>query len=171
MRLRAITGMFAAALVWSLASTAVADAPFTAEPYIVRDDHGGSVQRRLDDIGALHASGRSVEIRGLVCHSSCTMLLGLEQVCVQPHTQFGFHGPSRNGAPLKMAEFEAVSQIIASHYPPDLADWYLSVARHSLDRLHFLTGADLIARKVARPCDPLETASRGAAQSPREGKG
>lgn len=86
------------------------------------------------------------------------MLLGLEDVCVLPHTRFGFHGPSRSGAPLKMAEFEAVSQIIAAQYPPALRQWYLEVARHSLDRMHIVSGAELIARGVARDCDPLETA-------------
>ncbi|MEM6587038.1 MAG: hypothetical protein AAF641_01220 [Pseudomonadota bacterium] len=162
---RAAICVLAALLSCSNGSIAAADdtggreAFFTSEPYIVGNDHGGSVQQRLKDVAALRASGRSVEIRGLVCHSSCTMLLGLEQVCVQPHTRFGFHGPSRNGAPLKMTEFEAVSQIIAAQYPPVLRQWYLDVARHSLDRLHVLSGAELIARGVARDCDPVETAS------------
>ena len=150
----------AAALAW--ASGSLAATVDTGVPYIVRDDHGGSVQQRLTDVSALRASGRTVEIRGLVCHSSCTMLLGLERVCVQPHTRFGFHAPSRNGAPLKMEEFEAVSRIIAAHYPPALRDWYMDVARHSLDRLHILTGSDLIARNVAQACDLLESASAPA---------
>lgn len=156
----------AAVFAWVCASGAAA---FTAEPYVVRDDHGGSVHERLKDISALRASGRATEIRGLVCHSSCTMLLGLEEVCVQPRTRFGFHGPSRSGAPLKMEEFDAVSRLIASHYPPDLREWYMVFARHSLDRLHILSGSELIAMDVARACDPLETAS--AQGTPRRDRG
>ncbi len=164
-----------ALLAWGSADGVAAEPVFgttsgiTAEPYIVRDDYGGSVRQRLNDVSALRASGRAVEIRGLFCYSSCTMLLALEQVCVQPATRFGFHGPSRNGAPLKMDEFEVVSRLIASHYPPAVRDWYMDIARHSLDRLHILSGSELVARKVVKACDPSKTAS--AQVTPRGDRG
>lgn len=125
-----------------------------AAPYVVRSDLGGSVQRRIQDIQALHASGRQVEILGERCLSSCTMLLGLSTSCVNPRTTFGFHGASRNGNALPVPVFDSVSKVIAQHYPPQLRSWYMEVARYSIKDLHFLTGAELIALGAARPCSP-----------------
>jgi hypothetical protein len=70
------------------------------KPYVVRNDRGGVVRDRLRELNQLRASGRPVEIRGNVCFSTCTMLLGLPQTCVDPDTVFGFHGPSRRGPPM-----------------------------------------------------------------------
>ena len=123
-------------------------------PYVVRSDYGGSVQTRLRDISALRASGRKVEIRGDVCMSSCTMLLGLQNACVHPATTFGFHGPSRNGAPLDRSLFNQISWIIAGHYPADLRIWYITVARHTLTDVHTLKGAELIRMGAAKSCVP-----------------
>lgn len=129
------------------------------QPYIVRTDYGGSVQKRLTDIQALRTTQRRVEIRGNVCYSSCTMLLGLSNACVHPNTVFGFHGPSRRGQPLSKPLFDQVSHIIGMHYPPMVRTWYMAVARHSLNDLHTLTGQDLITLGVAKPCDaPIHVA-------------
>lgn len=137
-----------------------------AAPYVVRSDLGGSVKRRIQDIQALHASGRRVEIRGERCLSSCTMLLGLSTSCVNPRTTFGFHGASRNGDALPVPVFNRVSQVIAQHYPPPLRSWYMEVARYSITDLHFLTGAELIELGAARPCSshaqPAQTADSPA---------
>lgn len=126
-------------------------------PYIVRSDYGGSVRKRLRDFQVLHASKRAVEIRGDVCMSSCTMLLGLRNTCVSPHTVFGFHGPSRNGAPLSRSQFDRVSVIIARHYPVQLQSWYMNKARYSLKDVQTRTGAELIRIGAARPCDDVPT--------------
>ena len=136
-------------------------------PYIVRSDYGGSVQKRLRDIRALQVSKRQVQIRGAFCMSSCTMLLGLENTCVMPHTVFGFHGPSKRGAALPEPVFNKVSRIIARHYPRQLRSWYMKVARHDITGVHKLTGAELIALKAAKPCDADRYAMRsGAAERP-----
>lgn len=122
-------------------------------PYVVRTDYGGSVQKRLTDIRALRIAQRRVEIRGNMCLSSCTMLLGLQNTCVHPKTTFGFHGPSRQGQPLSKPLFDHVSHIIASHYPPVIRTWYMRVARHTLTDMHTITGAELIKLGAAKPCD------------------
>lgn len=123
-------------------------------PYIVGTDYGGSVQKRLKDIRALKASQRPVQIRGALCMSSCTMLLGLQNTCVMPHTVFGFHGPSRRGQALPTALFDKISVVIARHYPRQLQGWYMRTARHDLRTMHKRSGAELIAMGAARACAP-----------------
>lgn len=134
-------------------------------PYIVRADSGGSVQKRLKDIYALRTEQRRVEIRGSTCLSSCTMLLGLPDTCISPETVFGFHGPSRQGQPLSQQEFEQVSRIIASQYPPEIQFWYLDKARYALAEMNLRTGADLIAIGAATPCGPPDQTRLHAGQS------
>lgn len=122
-------------------------------PYIVRDDYGGSVKERSQMIRRLERDQYRVEIRGKYCFSSCTMMLGIQGVCVQANTVFGFHGPSRQGVRLSEKQFEQVSQLIASYYPPRLRGWYLREARFTLNALHVRTGADLIAMGIVEQCD------------------
>lgn len=160
-----IAGFCAAAAIGA-AGTASAVTPVAQRapvspdvPYVVRTDFGGAVVDRLYDIQVLRASGRQVEIRGAACLSSCTMLLSLETTCVHPGTVFGFHGPSRGGVPLDRALFDRVSMVIAMHYPPQLRLWYMSIARHSLRDMHHLTGQQLIALGVSKPCRTNDYAS------------
>ncbi|SFJ56532.1 hypothetical protein [Celeribacter neptunius] len=129
-------------------------------PYIVPTDYGGSVKKRLSDIYALRKSARKVEITGAACMSSCTMLLGLENTCVDPKTVFGFHGPSRNGQPLEPALFDQVSKIISRHYPAELQVWYMTVARYNLSGINTMTGAELIRLGAARSCETNASAIR-----------
>lgn len=98
---------------------------------------------RVSQIALLRRSGRAVEIRGEHCLSACTMYLTLDRLCIHPDTVFGFHGPSDYGKPLLPQQFEYWSRIIADHYPPALAGWYMRVARHSLSKHHFIHGHDL----------------------------
>lgn len=116
---------------------------FAQPALIIADDHGGTVSTRVSQIAQLRRSGRAVEIRGEHCYSSCTMYLALPRLCIHPDTIFGFHGPSDFGKPLLPQQFEYWSRIIADHYPPSLADWYMRVARHSLSRHHNIRGKDL----------------------------
>jgi hypothetical protein len=121
-------------------------------PYIVRNDRGGDVETRAKQIQNLAARQARVEIRGKHCLSSCTMFLGAPDVCVSPGTRFGFHGPSDHGRPLPAHRFEYWSQVIAAHYPPNLAKWYMEKARHLNHGYYFLTGEQLIQMGVRR-CD------------------
>lgn len=114
------------------------------KPYVVRNDRGGVVRDRLRELNQLRASGRPVEIRGNVCFSTCTMLLGLPQTCVDPDTVFGFHGPSRRGQPLPPQEFEYYSQVIAQYYPKQLRSWYIDTGRKRINGVFRIKGQDII---------------------------
>lgn len=112
--------------------------------FTVQDDRGGLVSERQAQIRRLLRNGTRIEIRGSVCLSSCTMYLGVPDVCVLPRTRFGFHGPSDHGKPLSHRQFNYWSQVIADHYPKHLSRWYMQTARHLSKGYYHLTGAQLI---------------------------
>lgn len=118
------------------------------EPLVVRNDRGGLLRTRMKQLAMLRRESRPVEIRGRVCYSTCTMFLGLPETCVSPNTTFGFHGPSSFGRRLDNATFERASEIIASHYPPVLKNWYMTKARHRIWALYRVSGSNLIALGV-----------------------
>lgn len=120
-------------------------------PLVVRNDRGGRIAPRAAEVAALRASGRAVEIRGEVCLSSCTLYLALPQVCVDPRTTFGFHGPSHHGRKLSDRDFAYWSELIAAHYPKALAAWYLREGRNTISGYHRIKGAELI-RLGLRAC-------------------
>jgi hypothetical protein len=115
---------------------------------IVRNDPGGVVGKRATEIDQLRAQGVRVELRGEVCLSSCTMYLGLANTCVFRGTTFGFHGPSFYGRKLSDNDFEYWSQVIASHYPPRLRNWFLTTARYKTNDYYRVKGAELIRMGV-----------------------
>lgn len=115
---------------------------------IVRNDPGGVVSKRANEINQLRAQGIRVELRGEVCLSSCTMYLGLANTCVFRGTTFGFHGPSYYGAKLSENDFEYWSQVIASHYPPRLRNWFLTTARYKISDYYRVKGSELIRMGV-----------------------
>lgn len=124
--------------------------PEAARPLIVRNDRGGLVGARAEEIIRLRKSGRRVELRGRVCLSSCTMYLGVPNLCVSVGTTFGFHGPSYYGQPLSARDFEYWSQLIAAHYPDALKRWYLAKGRHRKSGYYQVKGSALIAMGVPR---------------------
>lgn len=114
-------------------------------------DEGGSVLARAGEIVALAARGEGKRVGG-ECLSACTMYLGLPGACFEEGATLGFHGPrGANGAPLPPLRFEATSRLMASHYPPRLAQWFMDDARHSRGIIR-VPAADLIARGEARAC-------------------
>lgn len=119
---------------------------------IVRNDRGGNVAHRAQEISQLRQRGTRVEIRGEYCMSACTMYLGLRDTCVSPNTVFGFHGPSspNYGIALMPAEFEHWSQVMASHYPAGLRSWFLREGRNTITGFHKMRGRDLIRMGIAR---------------------
>lgn len=123
---------------------------YAPRPIIIRNDLGGDVGARANKISAMAASGQTVEIRGSVCYSACTMYLGLPGSCISRTTQFGFHRPSYYGAALEPDQFEFWSQVIAAHYPKALKTWYLQKGRHRAS-LQMISGAELI-RLGVREC-------------------
>ncbi len=82
--------------------------------------------------------------------SSCTMFLGVRNVCVSPKTTFGFHGPHRPGAKLTPAEFNQWSNVISAHYPAPIKSWYMEKARYQTYSVSRLKGTELIRLGVRR---------------------
>lgn len=119
-----------------------------AQPLVIKNDRGGLLRTRMKQLAVLRRESRPVEIRGRVCFSTCTMFLGLPETCVSPNTTFGFHGPSSYGRRLDHATFERASEIIASHYPPVLKNWYMKKGRHRIWALYRVSGSNLIALGV-----------------------
>jgi len=147
---RALTVLVTSGLVLFAGTAAPAQTGNIVRPsIIIGDDRGGALLARVQQIRSISQDQTRVEIRGGMCFSSCTLLLGLPDVCVLPTTVFGFHGPSYSGTPLPDDLFHRVSAFIASHYPEDLRPWYLQVARHKLKDVETRTGADLIDMGVA----------------------
>ena len=127
-------------------AAALCAAPAAAQQtLVVGNDRGGLVGQRALQIEQLKRAGRRVEIRGSVCYSSCTMYLGAGNVCVDPRTSFGFHGPSRSGRPLPADQFDKWSRIMARYYSPQLQQWFMSQARYSITTLTQVSGRQLIA--------------------------
>ena len=118
---------------------------------IIRNDLGGRIDIRAQEIARLRSEGRAVELRGEACVSSCTMYLGLENVCVDPRTTFGFHGPSSYGKPMPPEYFDYWSKFLASYYKKPLSDWFLTTARFELHDIYNLRGSELIELGY-RPC-------------------
>lgn len=114
-------------------------------------DGGGSVVARAGEIVALAARGEERRVGG-ECLSACTLYLGLATACFEEGAILGFHGPRRSdGTALPPLRFEATSRLMASFYPPGVAEWFMAEARHS-HALIRVPAADLIARGEARAC-------------------
>lgn len=79
------------------------------------------------------------------CASSCTMKM--LNGCVEPSATLVFHGPSYYGLPLSEIEFDYWSKVIASHYPPSLAEWYMIEGRYTNTSMTGQEVIDLGARK------------------------
>lgn len=127
---------------------------------VIGDDPGGYIDTRLEQIRRLRQTNQPVQIRGSYCNSTCTMFIGLPNTCVEPDTEFGFHGPSYSGQRMPRAEFDHWSRIMASHYPAQVADWFMQTARKRIRGLHTLRGDKLIRMGVARCPRSTVTARR-----------
>ena len=127
---------------------------------VIGDDPGGYIDTRLEQIRRLRQTNQPVQIRGSYCNSTCTMFIGLPHACVEPQTEFGFHGPSYSGRRMPRAEFDHWSRIMAAHYPAQVADWFMETARKRIRGLHTLRGDKLIRMGVARCPRATVTAGR-----------
>lgn len=122
------------------------------ETIIVPNDRGGSVRQRHDEIRMINRLHQQVEIRGRECLSSCTMYLGADNVCVEPNTSFGFHGPHRFLKTLTKTEFDQWSRFISGYYPPPVQTWYMQKARYKTATVSRIKGRELIRLGVTQ-CD------------------
>lgn len=110
---------------------------------IVRDDHGGLISQRSQEIIQLQQTGQTVQIEG-DCLSSCTMYLALQNTCVTPDTRLGFHTPQIAGQRLALSDFEHWSQEVARHYPEPLKSWYMREGRLRQAGFFSIRGTELI---------------------------
>ena len=149
------TGIAYATLIMVAVYTILGVAWALGETYTVsRDDQGGMVRERASEVAQLRQSKTRVEIRASRCLSSCTMYLGAGDVCVNPSTTFGFHGPSYYGAPLSPDRFEYWSNVIASHYPATLRVWYMATGRFKKIGYYRIKGGNIIELGGFDKCGP-----------------
>lgn len=111
---------------------------------VIGNDRGGYIGARALEIEGLNATRTRVEVRGRICYSSCTMYLGVHNVCVSADTTFGFHGPSRFGSALPARQFEHWSTVMAQHFAPGLRHWFMREARYRIDGYYRISGAQLV---------------------------
>lgn len=128
--------------VFGLGSGAPAVAQ-SSEVVVVGNDRGGSVADRAFIVDRLRAYGARVEIRGDICYSACTMYLGAGDVCVDPNTDFGFHGPSNMGIPISEERFSRWSEVMGRYYNAPLREWFMEEARFTTGLLR-LSGSQII---------------------------
>ena len=124
----------------------------TTGSYVVPSDRGGALSDRLLEISQVRAERHSVEIRGKLCFSTCTLFLGLPGACVNPGTIFGFHGPSRGGRRLEQEQFDYFSRVMAQYYPAALKAWFMAEGRYKIRGFYRISGADLIAHGLVEAC-------------------
>lgn len=139
----------------ALALALTAALPTHAEPeapLVVRDDPGGSLIERREEVLRLARSGRRVEIRGPRCFSACTLYLGLRDLCIEPQVRFGFHGPASQiyGIALPPEQFDHWSRHMAAAYPPELRAWFLRSGRHVTVGLRVIPGRRLISMGIPK---------------------
>jgi len=118
-------------------------------PLVVTNDRGGSVKDRIELFKSLQSSGQPVEIRGS-CYSSCTMYLGLDNVCVASNAKLAFHGPSYLDHEMPQERFDHWTRLMAGYYPPAIARWFMSEARYVRGDENFLSirGKNLIEHGI-----------------------
>lgn len=130
-------------------SPTIGNSQASSDEIVVRDDLGGFIWQRLVELSRIEAAGQSVRIDRGACYSTCTLYLGLTNICTTPHVTFGFHGPWAMNRQLSPEDFEELSGIIASHYPQPLRAWYLETGRYKANGLYRIKGSELIRLGVA----------------------
>ncbi|MDO6585670.1 hypothetical protein Q4543_09070 [Salipiger sp. 1_MG-2023] len=139
-----------ALLLTLCAGAALAQAQITATVHVIGNDDGGPLRQRLAEVQRLNARGARVEIRGAHCHSACTLYLGVRNLCILPQTEFGFHGPVYPDRPMARERFDHWSRAMAAHYPPPVAGWFMTTARHVASGYVALRGEALIGLGIPR---------------------
>jgi len=166
-------GLMAAILATLLAIAATGAIGATAEPYVVKHTAGGgwpAFERRFYAM-----KNRPVEIRGKSCLSTCTGWLSHPDVCVEPQTRLGFHGPSDGASAIISMQLTIIPlyhfmplkkrrhmvEVIADHYRLNgnkaLGDWFISSGAWKLYGVFFKTKTGQEAHDMfgTRLCEPL----------------
>ncbi|MCG7520525.1 hypothetical protein [Ruegeria sp. Ofav3-42] len=130
----------------ALAALFLMSVPAASNEIQVVDDPGGRIVDRMVQIEIANKTNAQFQIIGEYCHSSCTMLLGADDVCISPDTMFGFHGPHRfKRVKMTVDEFDRQSASLSRYYPHPIRNWFMSKARFAgPDELLFVSGEYLI---------------------------
>ena len=117
----------AAALIFAFA-TGAACFGAQAEPYRIRRDHGGEVEKYKVKYREIVENGDRVIIDG-ICNSACTLVLGIvpkNKVCVTPRASLGFHEAyTQANWPFGGAKIASTSgtRDLMSYYPDPVLEW------------------------------------------------
>lgn len=113
--------------------------PALAEPVVIENDLGGSINRYIRKYNEYKASGQRVEIEGR-CASACTIYMALPNACIHPDAKFGFHTATAAGL-FPSAEG---NKWVAQFYPPELRKRFLGQYSKSLG-FTWLRGHEVLA--------------------------
>jgi hypothetical protein len=94
-------------------------------------------------VEAARRSGKTVVLGGQYCLSACTMFLGLQNVCVQPDTIFGFHGPNLRGQRMEEREHIQWTYYVAGYYPKDIAADFIETYSHEIAGFYYFSGREI----------------------------
>lgn len=118
-------------VIYITIAAAMSCAAVPANAIQIHNDRGGLLHERMAQIDEINRTGERVEISGK-CYSTCTMFIGVADVCAHPGAVLGFHGPSVRGRPLPADQFDFFSQVMADYYPANVADWFMETGRHKI---------------------------------------
>ncbi|MDX1742903.1 MAG: hypothetical protein R3186_04825 [Ruegeria sp.] len=137
----------------ALAALFLTSVPSASKDIQVGNDSGGRILDRLVQIEIANRTNTQFRITGDFCHSSCTMLLGADDVCISPNTVFGFHGPYRvNRSKMTKGEFDRKSASLSSYYPGPVRNWFMSKARYAGPSELFLVSGDYLIGLGVQEC-------------------
>jgi hypothetical protein len=128
-----------------LGSNATALAQDTSRPY-----GGGGPINAAEIVRKYNQSGRQMRIEGS-CQSSCTMLLGIRNVCVDPAAKLSFHAalfPHEKG---QKPPPQRQAQMLAS-YNPKLRNYLVTNGYVDTFEFHTISGQDIIEKFGYRAC-------------------
>ena len=130
----------------NLPEVTMSTADYQAVPALaIANDMGGALPDYEAQYWSAAFAAREVTITGK-CYSACT--IWLKSACITRSASLGFHHAV--GIPPSHRDWDATTRWIASYYPPQIAQWFLSQARFSSSMV-ILGGSEAI-RMGAREC-------------------
>jgi hypothetical protein len=136
--------LFVAAICLVLATSAMAAGSIAGYEY------GGPAARFDAVVHQYNASGDLFRIDGH-CQSSCTLFLGIRNVCITPAASLLFHAAHDD----RRVKSEFWTRHFLDAYNDKLRSYLL--ARHALDeveKFYTISGSDMIRLFGYRPCPP-----------------